>query len=225
MLAGMPPISQAPPSSIAARLDDCVFAIRKRVAIAPRVGVVLGSGLGAFADTLARPREDPLPRPAAHAGVGRRRSRRQPVLRPRRGSPGRLHAGARAPLRGPPGRQGRARRAHDGAHGRALRAADERRGRPRAVVVGRRPDGRRRPPQPDRDLAAPRPERRRPRPALPRHDGGLRSGAPRSAARGSRATQSIAAARGGLRRRCSGPRTRRPPRCAWSGRSARTPSG
>jgi purine-nucleoside phosphorylase len=52
MLAAMPPISQAPPSSIAARLDDCVFAIRKRVAIAPRVGVVLGSGLGAFAETL-----------------------------------------------------------------------------------------------------------------------------------------------------------------------------
>jgi len=48
----MPPISQSPPSSIAARLDDCVFAIRKRVAIEPRVGVVLGSGLGAFADTL-----------------------------------------------------------------------------------------------------------------------------------------------------------------------------
>jgi purine-nucleoside phosphorylase len=49
----MPPISQAPPSSIAARLDDSVFAIRKRVAIEPRVGVVLGSGLGDFADTLA----------------------------------------------------------------------------------------------------------------------------------------------------------------------------
>ena len=48
----MPPISQSPPSSIAARLDDCVFAVRKRVSIQPRVGVVLGSGLGAFADTL-----------------------------------------------------------------------------------------------------------------------------------------------------------------------------
>lgn len=51
-LARMPPISQSPPSSIAARLDDCVFAIKKRVSIAPRVGVVLGSGLGSFADTL-----------------------------------------------------------------------------------------------------------------------------------------------------------------------------
>jgi purine-nucleoside phosphorylase len=45
-------VSQAPPSSIVARVDDSVFAIRKRVDIAPRVGVVLGSGLGAFADTL-----------------------------------------------------------------------------------------------------------------------------------------------------------------------------
>jgi purine-nucleoside phosphorylase len=48
----MPPISQSPPSTIAARLDDCVFTIRKRVSLEPRVGVVLGSGLGAFADRL-----------------------------------------------------------------------------------------------------------------------------------------------------------------------------
>jgi purine-nucleoside phosphorylase len=49
----MPPISQSPPSSIAARLEDCVFAVRKRITgAAPRVGVVLGSGLGGFADTL-----------------------------------------------------------------------------------------------------------------------------------------------------------------------------
>jgi len=48
----MPSISQVPPSSIAARLDDGVFAIRKRVALEPRVGLVLGSGLGAFADTM-----------------------------------------------------------------------------------------------------------------------------------------------------------------------------
>ncbi len=49
----MPPISQSPPSSIAARLDDAVFAVRKRIAGAsPRVGIVLGSGLGAFADIL-----------------------------------------------------------------------------------------------------------------------------------------------------------------------------
>jgi purine-nucleoside phosphorylase len=44
--------SQSPPSSIAARLEDSVFAIRKRVESEPRVGLVLGSGLGDFADTL-----------------------------------------------------------------------------------------------------------------------------------------------------------------------------
>jgi purine-nucleoside phosphorylase len=44
--------SQSPSSSVAARVDDCVFAVKKRIALEPRVGVVLGSGLGAFADTL-----------------------------------------------------------------------------------------------------------------------------------------------------------------------------
>jgi purine-nucleoside phosphorylase len=44
--------SQSPPSSIAARLEDSVFAIRKRVDAVPRVGLVLGSGLGDFAETL-----------------------------------------------------------------------------------------------------------------------------------------------------------------------------
>jgi purine-nucleoside phosphorylase len=44
--------SQSPASSIAARLEDCLFSVKKRVAIEPRVGVVLGSGLGAFADGL-----------------------------------------------------------------------------------------------------------------------------------------------------------------------------
>jgi purine-nucleoside phosphorylase len=52
MLARMSSVSQSPPSSVAARVDDCVFAIRKRVAMEPRVGVVLGSGLGAFADAM-----------------------------------------------------------------------------------------------------------------------------------------------------------------------------
>jgi purine-nucleoside phosphorylase len=46
-------ISQSPPSSTAARLDDCVFAVRKRYSgESPKIGVVLGSGLGAFADDL-----------------------------------------------------------------------------------------------------------------------------------------------------------------------------
>jgi purine-nucleoside phosphorylase len=46
--------SQSPPSSIAARIEDSLFALKKRYpGDAPRVGVVLGSGLGAFADTLS----------------------------------------------------------------------------------------------------------------------------------------------------------------------------
>jgi purine-nucleoside phosphorylase len=48
----MAPLSQPPPSSIAARLDDSVFAVRRRVAARPSVAIVLGSGLGAFGDTL-----------------------------------------------------------------------------------------------------------------------------------------------------------------------------
>jgi purine-nucleoside phosphorylase len=44
--------SQSPPSSVAARVEDCVFAVKKRIAVEPRIGIVLGSGLGAFADTL-----------------------------------------------------------------------------------------------------------------------------------------------------------------------------
>jgi purine-nucleoside phosphorylase len=48
----MPSASQSPPSSVAARVDDCVFAVKKRIAFEPRIGIVLGSGLGAFADTI-----------------------------------------------------------------------------------------------------------------------------------------------------------------------------
>jgi purine-nucleoside phosphorylase len=46
--------SQSPPSSTAARLDDSIFAVRKRHSgETPKVGIVLGSGLGGFADGLA----------------------------------------------------------------------------------------------------------------------------------------------------------------------------
>lgn len=49
-------VSQAPPSghNVSAHIDDTVFAIRKHVSIEPKVGVVLGSGLGAFGDSLAK---------------------------------------------------------------------------------------------------------------------------------------------------------------------------
>jgi purine-nucleoside phosphorylase len=67
------PISQWPSSTIASRVDDSVFAIRKRVSVEPRVGVVLGSGLGAFADSLDDLTKIPygdLPHMAAPAVVG-----------------------------------------------------------------------------------------------------------------------------------------------------------
>lgn len=68
--------SQSPPSSIAARLEDSVFAIRKRVESEPRVGLVLGSGLGDFADTIDKRVKIPYrdlphmaaPEVAGHAG-------------------------------------------------------------------------------------------------------------------------------------------------------------
>ncbi|HEX3771749.1 MAG TPA: purine-nucleoside phosphorylase [Polyangiaceae bacterium] len=44
--------SQSAPSSVWARLEDCVFAVRRRIEREPKVGVVLGSGLGDFADSL-----------------------------------------------------------------------------------------------------------------------------------------------------------------------------
>lgn len=74
----MSPISQHPGSSenvgnVGAELDDTVFAIRKRITLEPRVGVVLGSGLGAFGDSLAGLQKIPyheLPHIPASSVVG-----------------------------------------------------------------------------------------------------------------------------------------------------------
>jgi purine-nucleoside phosphorylase len=71
----MPPVSQRPPPahSLAAQIDDTVFSIRKRVSATPKVGVVLGSGLGAFADTLTKLEKIPygeLPHIPVSAVVG-----------------------------------------------------------------------------------------------------------------------------------------------------------
>ncbi len=40
------------PSSLSSRVDETVRAVRARLAVTPKVGLVLGSGLGAFGDTL-----------------------------------------------------------------------------------------------------------------------------------------------------------------------------
>ncbi len=66
-------VSPSPLSSVAERLDDTVFAVRERLALEPCLGVVLGSGLGGFADTLAGLVKIPyqeLPHMAASAVVG-----------------------------------------------------------------------------------------------------------------------------------------------------------
>ena len=41
------------PVTASARVEETVRAVRARVAVTPKVGLVLGSGLGAFADSLA----------------------------------------------------------------------------------------------------------------------------------------------------------------------------
>lgn len=63
-------------ASVVPRLDETVSALRARTKIRPRVGVVLGSGLGAFADTLldlekvsyAETPHIPPPKVVGHAG-------------------------------------------------------------------------------------------------------------------------------------------------------------
>ncbi len=62
--------------SVLPRLDETLQAVRARTSFAPRVGVVLGSGLGAFADTLADVQKIPYreiphippPKVVGHAG-------------------------------------------------------------------------------------------------------------------------------------------------------------
>ena len=71
-----PAASPAPPSPLRQALAETVAAIRVRTPLAPRVGVVLGSGLGAFADALeglvkipyAELPHLPASRVAGHAG-------------------------------------------------------------------------------------------------------------------------------------------------------------
>jgi purine-nucleoside phosphorylase len=52
-------VSGSPRAALRDRLDEAVGFVRSRTVHAPRVGVVLGSGLGAFADTLDEPASIP----------------------------------------------------------------------------------------------------------------------------------------------------------------------
>ena len=64
-----------PMNDVRKRLDETVAAVRARAKVAPRVGLVLGSGLGAFADKLSGPKipyselpHMPVSKVAGHAG-------------------------------------------------------------------------------------------------------------------------------------------------------------
>jgi len=43
------------PDSIFEKAEEAAFAIRKQIPASPRVAIVLGSGLGAFADRIEQP--------------------------------------------------------------------------------------------------------------------------------------------------------------------------
>ena len=46
-------MTDLPPSDLAARLERARDRVARAAEVAPRVGLILGSGLGAFAETLA----------------------------------------------------------------------------------------------------------------------------------------------------------------------------
>ena len=206
------------------RLSAAAEWLRERLPHPPLVGVILGSGLGDFADGVDEARrrslrEDPglpglgrgRPRGSARRGQGPRRSDRRPV-------------GPRALLRGPPDGV----RGLPGARPRPPRLPhgdrDERRGRHRHVVQVRQPHAHRGPHQRVRHEPARRRERGGPRAALPRHVRRVPQGSPRDRARG-REEGARRPEEGRLRRASTARRTRRRRRSARSGAGARTPSG
>ena len=143
----------------------------------PRVGVVLGSGLGGLADAVEDARRDPLRRDPRLAGLDRGRTRGRARARHSRRRARRRHAGPRAPLRGNRRRPRRLRRA------RARRGSGSGRSwsrTPRArstIVPARAARAHLRPRESAGDVAARRAERRRARAALPGHERRVRPGA------------------------------------------------
>ena len=177
------PTRPIPPSAQPARLAALEAAVRERTDLVPAVGIVLGSGLGGLADDL----EDPVAIPFAElpglAGRDRARTCRPAAPRDARRHARRHAPGPVPPVRGqPPGPRHRTRAAVPAA-GRDGRRADQRRGRPRPLVRAGDADAHDRPHQPDRAQPAHRPERRHPRPAVPRHDRCLEPAPARAPAR------------------------------------------
>ncbi len=207
------------------RMSDTARAIQERApGFTPRVGLVLGSGLGALVDELADAVDDPLRR---HPRLPRRHGRgprRRALARHARRRPRRLLPGPLARLRGDRGERGH----HPDPH-----AAPARRGDPRAHQRRRLAAPRGGPRQPRR---AHRPhqhaglqpahgaQRRRGRPALPEPLRRLRPRAARRPARRRRRARHDAARRR-LPRGHAARASRRPPRSGRSARSAPTSSG
>ena len=79
--------------------DDAAQLILKRTPLRPRIGLVLGSGLGAFADSLTDAAAHPLRRHSRLPAIHRHRPRRTNGHRQRRQRSGRRHARPRPSLR------------------------------------------------------------------------------------------------------------------------------
>ena len=78
---GADPSRPIPPVEQPARLEALVEAVQGRTAITPRVGIVLGSGLGGLADELENPVVDPVRRAAGLARGDRAGPRRPAAAR------------------------------------------------------------------------------------------------------------------------------------------------
>ncbi len=204
------------------RLDEAAGLLRSRTPLQPAMGIILGSGLGAFADSLEGAVSVPYARDPALPRLDRGGPRRRARDRPLPGRAGRRDEGARALLRGLLARAGGVPGSRAGPAGDRNAAGDERRGRRQHEVRARRPDGDRGPHQPARQPAH-RPERGRARRALHRHERGLRP-RPARRGRGRLPRERRARAAGRLPRAHGAQPSRRPRRSACSARSARTRS-
>lgn len=80
------------------RIQNCLAAVRRHTDFVPEVAVVLGSGLGGFADMVKQTAVVPYSEIPWLPGVHRARPRRTVRVRLCGGNARRRHAGTRAPL-------------------------------------------------------------------------------------------------------------------------------
>ena len=151
------PIDRArpiPPAEQPARLAALVAAVRARSDLVPRVGIVLGSGLGGLADAVEDAGCDPVRGAARLARRHRAGPRRSPAPGPARRRARRRASGSLPPLRGQRCRPRGAAGAALPAAGRRARGPHQRRRRCEPVLRARHAHGHHGPPEPDRTLAA-----------------------------------------------------------------------